>query len=163
MDLTGHHSNPSRPLRALLDSIYRQDIKRLETSMGRSHRRHDWVQEAVIRVLEQRKAPMQAREVHAAVEALLGEPVQWGSIKGVLGSQRRRLVASVRTGCPWALRRELASTAGRLLTDPIWMRPRPLGRRFTSAGAVVDRVRRGASGSRTEVPDSNPLWRRREV
>ena len=100
MDLTGHHSNPSRPLRALLDSSLaarsdadraerapnRQDVKRLETSIGRRHRRHDWVQEAIIRVLEQRKVPMQAREVHAAVEALLGEPVRWGSVKACLAA-----------------------------------------------------------------------------
>lgn len=27
---------------------------------------------------------MQAREVHAAVEALLGEPVRWGTVKNAL-------------------------------------------------------------------------------
>jgi hypothetical protein len=60
--------------------------KRPEISIGRRHRRYGWVQEAVIRVLEQRKAPMQAREVHAAVEALLGEPVRWGSVKACLAA-----------------------------------------------------------------------------
>lgn len=50
------------------------------------HRRHDWVLDAVIRVLADRQEPMRAREVHGAVEALLGEPVRWGSVKKCLSS-----------------------------------------------------------------------------
>jgi hypothetical protein len=64
----------------------RRDITRRETAIGRKHRRHDWVQEAVIMVLELRKESMQARDVHAAVEALLGEPVRWGSVKACLAA-----------------------------------------------------------------------------
>jgi len=44
------------------------------------------VLEAVIRVLADRKEPMRARDVHSAVEALLGEPVRWGSVKKCLSS-----------------------------------------------------------------------------
>ncbi len=50
------------------------------------HRRHDWVQKAVITVLERRAKPMQAHDVHAAVEVLLGEPVRWGSVKACLAA-----------------------------------------------------------------------------
>lgn len=83
VDLTGHHSNTSRPVSALLASTIearvaarsgrtrfpRRDIKRRETSTGGIHRRHDWVQAADIRVLEKREAPMQPREVHGGVES----------------------------------------------------------------------------------------------
>jgi len=44
------------------------------------------VLEAVVRVLAERKEPMRARDVHGAVEALLGEPVRWGSVKKCLSS-----------------------------------------------------------------------------
>jgi hypothetical protein len=44
------------------------------------------VLQGVVRVLEQHREPMQAREVHAAVEALLGESVRWGSVKACLAA-----------------------------------------------------------------------------
>jgi hypothetical protein len=67
---------------------------RQDPRIGTRHRRHDWVQEAVITVLEHQAEPMHARDVHAAAEALLGEPVHWGSVKACLaanaaGSSRR--------------------------------------------------------------------------
>jgi hypothetical protein len=37
-----------------------------------------------VRVLADRQEPMQAKAVHAAVEALLGEPVRWSSVKSAL-------------------------------------------------------------------------------
>jgi hypothetical protein len=37
-------------------------------------------------VLTDRQEPMQAKEVHAAVEALLGEPVRWSSVKAALAA-----------------------------------------------------------------------------
>ncbi len=96
MDLTGHHSNPSRPLEVLLndrferagaeDRPYVSPAGRARPPTGSRHRRHDWVLEAVIRVLAERKVPMRARDVHRAVEALLGEPVRWGSVKKCLSS-----------------------------------------------------------------------------
>ena len=100
MDLAGHHSNPSRPLEALLDGVLRalneldhdyrrperRNIKRPESRIGNQHRRYDWVQEAVITVLERRGEPMHARDAHIAAEALLGEPVRWGSVKACLAA-----------------------------------------------------------------------------
>lgn len=92
MDLTGHHSNPSTGLEALLDLVgsapnelnrdergaTRRKVERSKSPIGSRHRRYDWVQDAVIDVLERCGEPMQAREVHAAVEALLARPVRWG-------------------------------------------------------------------------------------
>ena len=100
MDLTGHHSNPSRPLEALLeghsdtgidtvrrnDRAHDSDAEPIRPPIRRRHRRHDWVLDAVIRVLADRHEPMQPREVHAAAEALLGVPVRWGSVKKCLSS-----------------------------------------------------------------------------
>jgi len=100
MDLTGHHSNSPRPLEALLegrsdDRVERPGAKdrphsgaaeQAGSPIGSRHRRHDWVLEAVLRVLSERKEPMQARDVYGAVAALLGEPVRWGSVKKCLSS-----------------------------------------------------------------------------
>jgi hypothetical protein len=99
MDLTGHHSNPSGSLEALLEWSA-QDRETLDSgadrpktelrpaigSIGLRHRRHGWVQEAVIRVLEQYASPMRARDVHIAVEAHLGAPVRWASVKACLAA-----------------------------------------------------------------------------
>jgi hypothetical protein len=100
MDLTGHHSNPPRSLKALLegrsdgrlehpgpkDRPDRGAAEQTVSPVGSRHRRHDWVLEAVLRVLAERKEPMRARDVHGAVEALLGAPVRWGSVKKCLSS-----------------------------------------------------------------------------
>jgi len=100
MDLTGHHSNPSRPLEALLERRSDDRVERAHAEdrpdgsvaeqagwpIVSRHRRHDWVLEAVARVLADQKEPMRARDVHGAVEALLGEPVRWGSVKKCLSS-----------------------------------------------------------------------------
>ena len=100
MDLTGHHSNPSRALEALLegrsddridpagahDGPYGCAAEQAGPPIWSRLRRHDWVLDAVIRVLADRKEPMRARDVHGAVEALLGEPVRWGSVKKCLSS-----------------------------------------------------------------------------
>jgi hypothetical protein len=99
MDLTGHHSNPPRHLEALLEGRSDDRVERPEAGdrhdcgtgrtvspIGSWHRRHDWVLEAVIRVLVDRKEPMRAGEVHGAVENLLGEPVRRGSVKKCLSS-----------------------------------------------------------------------------
>jgi hypothetical protein len=57
-------------------------------------RRPGWVLTAVVQVLADREEPMRAKDIHTAVEALVGEPVAWSSIKGALadhasGSSRR--------------------------------------------------------------------------
>ncbi len=100
MDLTGHHSNPSRPLSAVLDwattaddgrdsgveRSSRVEAKHLAGPIGAAHRRHDWVLSAVITVLETHAGPMRARDVHLAVETMLGRPVRWASVKACLAS-----------------------------------------------------------------------------
>ncbi len=63
-----------------------RNIKRPKAPSGNRHRRHDWVQVAVITVLKRRGEPMHARDVHVAAEALLGEPVRWGSVKACLAA-----------------------------------------------------------------------------
>jgi hypothetical protein len=52
------------------------------------------VLKAVVQVLADRGEPMRVKDIHAAVEASVGEPVSWSSIKGALadhasGSSRR--------------------------------------------------------------------------
>ena len=109
MDLAGHHSNPSRPLEALLEWSA-QALETLDSgadrpktepgpamgSVGLRHPRHGWVQEAVIRVLNEHASPMRARDVHLAVEARIGSPVRCASVKACLaanvGSESSRFV-----------------------------------------------------------------------
>jgi hypothetical protein len=54
------------------------------------------VLKAVIHVLADHDKPMRAKDIHAAVEASLGEPVAWSSIRSALASNvsgsSRRLV-----------------------------------------------------------------------
>jgi hypothetical protein len=47
-------------------------------------RRPGWVLKAIVQVLADREEPMRAKDIHAAIEASLGEPVSWSSIKGAL-------------------------------------------------------------------------------
>jgi hypothetical protein len=55
-------------------------------TLSRRQRPHrpGWVVDAVAQVLADRAEPMRATDIHAAVEALLGEPVCWGSVKNAL-------------------------------------------------------------------------------
>jgi hypothetical protein len=55
-------------------------------SLSRRQRPHrpGWVVDAVTQVLADRAEPMRAKDIHAAVEALLGETVCWGSVKNAL-------------------------------------------------------------------------------
>jgi hypothetical protein len=54
------------------------------------------VPKTVVQVLADQDEPMRAKDIHAAVEALLGEPVAWSSIRSALASNvsgsSRRLV-----------------------------------------------------------------------
>jgi hypothetical protein len=68
------------------DRPHRGGVEQAHPPIGSRHRRQDWVLDVVIRVLADRREPMRARDVHAAVEALLGEPVRWGSVKMCLTS-----------------------------------------------------------------------------
>jgi hypothetical protein len=53
-------------------------------SRERSQPRPGRIIDAVIRVLNDHREPLQAREVHARVETLLDEPVRWASVKATL-------------------------------------------------------------------------------
>lgn len=116
--LTKLLSNPVGPLKTLLDGPHwiRQDSARpprrrpgRSSDAGRTiaarHPRAGRIVEAIVRVLSDRQEAMQAKEVHAAVEALLGESVRWSSIKAALAgniagpSPRFVRVARGATGC----------------------------------------------------------------
>jgi hypothetical protein len=47
-------------------------------------RRPGWVVKAVEKVLADQEEPMRTKDIHAAVEALIGEPVGWSSVKSAL-------------------------------------------------------------------------------
>jgi hypothetical protein len=49
-------------------------------------RRHGWVTKAAVTVLAEQDEPMRAKDIHAAVEALVGGPVAGSSVKQVLSS-----------------------------------------------------------------------------
>lgn len=59
------------------------------TSRRRRVRRPGWVRDAVVHVLADQGEPMRFTDVHAAVEALLGEPVSSDSVGWVLSSDVR--------------------------------------------------------------------------
>jgi hypothetical protein len=98
MDLSGHHSNPPAPLEALLDGAYCAGGARLEVAesgrtcafrtpgerIGAAHPRQGRIIDAISQVLVEEGDPMQARDVHAQVETLLGEPVRWATVKATL-------------------------------------------------------------------------------
>jgi hypothetical protein len=97
VDLIGVLSNPVGPLGVLLDraggeagvpaaSPPAPHPSHAARAIGARHRRPGWITEAIVRVLADRGEPMQARAIHAAVEALLGEPVRWGSVKAALAA-----------------------------------------------------------------------------
>jgi hypothetical protein len=91
MALTKLLSNPVGPLKTLLDGPHwiRQDSVRSPLrsvgAVGARHRRVGWIVEAIVRVMADRE-PMQAKDVHAAVEALLGKSVRWSSVKAALAA-----------------------------------------------------------------------------
>jgi hypothetical protein len=91
MALAGLLSNPTGPLKVLLEGPPQPPRRRGQASRaGRSiaaqHRRVGWIVEAIVRVLADRQKPMQAKEIHEAVEALLGRPVCWSSVKAALAA-----------------------------------------------------------------------------
>jgi len=59
---------------------------RVVPSQRRRTRRPGWVVDALVQILGGRGEPMRAREIHAAVEVMLGEAVAWSSVKGALAS-----------------------------------------------------------------------------
>ena len=68
--------------------------RRPQASCRRRLRRPGWVLKAVVQVLADRSEPMHVSDIHAALEALVGEPVPPTSVRGTLakhvaGSLRR--------------------------------------------------------------------------
>jgi hypothetical protein len=93
MVLVGLLSNPVGPLKTLLDGSLPEcpgpcplNEEADSTRVRTRHRRAGWVVAAIVQVLADRQESMQARAVHAAVEALLGEPVCWSSVKASLAA-----------------------------------------------------------------------------
>lgn len=92
MDLARQLSNPTGPLKVLLEGPptppagRRARSRRGDRSVASRHPRTGRIIKTIVRVLSDRQAPMQAKEIHAAVEALLGEPVRWSSVKAALAA-----------------------------------------------------------------------------
>ena len=54
------------------------------TSFDAAHPRQGRIIDAISKVLVEERHPIHARDVHARVEALLGEQVRWASVKATL-------------------------------------------------------------------------------
>jgi hypothetical protein len=54
------------------------------TAVRAAHPRQGRIIDAISQVLSEEGEPMQARDVHAHVETLLGEQVRWASVKATL-------------------------------------------------------------------------------
>jgi len=147
MDTSGHRSNPSRPLESVLCGPHSAAERPLRAPEGRQiaacedmaqaigakHPRHGRIIDAITRVLTEHCEPMHAPDVYAGVEALLGEPVRWASIKATLAGNldgpapRFVKIARGRYGIP--LPSEPALDRGaRAPTRPTWA-PKSAGRR----------------------------------
>ncbi len=100
MDLTGHHSNPRRPLEALLSRAQTTVLNRLSATRAvrtthppgpartvqAEHPRSGAITRAIIRVLSDHGSAMQAKAVHAGVEGLMEQPVRWATVKVLLAA-----------------------------------------------------------------------------
>lgn len=91
MELSGVLSN--QDLQGRLRRVVKKLVAVRATGEVREHRscrqrprRPGWVVKAIVRVMADREEPMRAKEIHDAVEALLGEPVGWSSVKQALAS-----------------------------------------------------------------------------
>lgn len=70
------------------------DARREPKRQRRRSRRPGWVQAAVVTILTQHGASMQVKDIHAGVEALVGEAVPKSSINAVLSADVRRSSAT---------------------------------------------------------------------
>jgi len=92
MALTKLLSNPVGPLKTLLERPPRPPRRRSAPpsrtvqTIAAQHPRAGRIIKAIVRVLAERREPMQAKEVHTAVEALLEESVRWSSVKAALAA-----------------------------------------------------------------------------
>ena len=55
-------------------------------ALGAMHPRQGRIIDAISKVLMDERGPLQAREVHARVEGILGHPVRWSSVKATLAA-----------------------------------------------------------------------------
>jgi len=90
-DLQGSLGRLAEKLAAVRAS---SELRRQAVACRQRPRRPGWVLKAIVQVLADQEEPMRAKDIHAAVEASVGEPVSWSSIKGALadhasGSSRR--------------------------------------------------------------------------
>src|SRR5712691_12676030 len=95
MDLVGRLSN--HDLTALLQRLttrdWRQDSSRRRYGEGVApdgRRKFGAVRDAIVAVLEQADGELRVREIHAGVEARLGESVSRGSVKSYMRAGCRR-------------------------------------------------------------------------
>lgn len=90
MGFVGTYSNTEAldRMRRLLVKLERVAAAGGPTPLPRAIRKRERapVLSAVVQILTEAEAPMQAREIHAAVEALRSEPVAWSSVKDCLAS-----------------------------------------------------------------------------
>jgi len=80
-DLQGSLARLVKKLAALRAS---GEPRRQAVACRQRPRRPGWVLKAVVQVLADREEPMRAKDIHAAVEASLGAPVAWSSVKAAL-------------------------------------------------------------------------------
>lgn len=91
MDLAGVLSNQElqgrlRRVVGKLAAVRSNGALREPRSCRQRPRRPGWVVAAIMKVLADRDEPMRAKEIHIAVEGLIGGPVRWGSVKQALAS-----------------------------------------------------------------------------
>ena len=93
MDLTGHYSNPSGPLKVLLEAaVAGSGGRRRPLTLSRSlppGRRLGAVKRAIRSVLSDANGPVAARDVHASVEERLERSVSYDNIRKVLSAAAR--------------------------------------------------------------------------
>lgn len=80
-ELQGSLSRLAKKLAALRVS---GEPRRQPTTCRQRPRRPGWVLKAVIQVLADRGEPMRVKDIHMAVETLVGESVAWSSVKMAL-------------------------------------------------------------------------------
>lgn len=69
-----------------LDDLRANGRVRERRSCRQRPRRPGWILKAIVQVLTDRDGPMRAKDIHRAVEQLIGEPVAWSSVKDALAS-----------------------------------------------------------------------------
>jgi hypothetical protein len=95
MDLLGHYSNHDLQgsLRRLTGKLAALRASggppRRPVACRRRSRRPGWVLKAVVQVLTDQGESMRAKDIHAAVEVLVGESVPRSSVKGALATNVR--------------------------------------------------------------------------